>query len=1171
MAGWPATLTKTVRGAFSAAAVPARSHRVVRAVTSLAAVLAAYAAYAMVAVPLIDPRVERTESVSLEQVAEPGSLQRYEAQLRRWFGPDSWVHDHPKLLESDRGMLLVRQYEPRPDGTIELRPFAMVVFPHEAARLDPARAGEALVLEAPRGVLRFEKGLDLRRAKVGPLKTGELLGPVTIRSDQQSPSPDDDLVLTTENVHLSSQRVWTTAMVRFRHGPHHGQGRELIIRLVPGQQDSASRSPVAVGGVGLIELVHDVQMHFQLKLDGLLPGPTAKAAAGPPVAAGAAAAAAAGPTTAAAGRPGNASAVTAPPPPVEITSRGPFRFDLRSYEATFEDQVDVMRLHPTGQSDHLSCELLTIQFVPRGPSKPDRSPAAHRAARPASPSGAAAPAPTAASTAADAASSAAGAGSDVAASPDGNGSLRALGALEPRRLTARGNPVIVRAASVGASAQCQQLEYDIPSGKVTLIDRERVMLRYRTHEVHAPRVTYRPDRSGGLGLLDATGPGRIVGALPGQSGRFEARWQKYLQLRPHEGRQLLALVGQVQLDHGTAGRLSADEVWLWLLESLDSGSSTAARRSQSPLGSSRLSPDRMLATGSVRIDSPRISGETERFEVWFFPPVGNVAGGNDAGGEVAGGEVAGGDAGGGNVIGHSLEPGAGELVDRHDSADPGAGGFTDPRRRGGALHPDERFPGPMRPVSRTAPTERSSHLVVSGKLLRINVRLIPWSWAVSDLHVSEDARLVETRTARPEDVPLAIDGDVIDARAADGPDARLAIAGRPARLRARGMSLSGARVNMTRRDNRVWIDGPGKMTVPWSGRLQSLDVAGAGRPTPPGALPHADPSAAASAAAAAAAAPALRTLGGGESIEVTWQGGMAFDGTTIRFTDRVEARGQTLRLKTEELAVRLAQRIDFSAPPKLGDRVQPGQLICRHGAWMLVQSYDEQGLASVMQLETQDLSLDQRSGDVSAAGPGWLRAVHRGGSERTQMITTAAPPAAAGSMSPAAMPSAAARLSYLHVQFARGITGNLHQRQLAFADQVHALYGPVDDWDQSLAVDAAGRLPPGVVAIRCDELIVAQSPTARRGEPPGSELTALGSAVAEGAAFTARAHRMAYAEAKDLLILEGSGREPARLWRHAAGQGPTADAEAQRILYWPRTQRLEADGFRSLQIDRLGR
>ena len=75
-----------------------------------------------------------------------------------------------------------------------------------------------------------------------------------------------------------------------------------------------------------------------------------------------------------------------------------------------------------------------------------------------------------------------------------------------------------------------------------------------------------------------------------------------------------------------------------------------------------------------------------------------------------------------------------------------------------------------------------------------------------------------------------------------------------------------------------------------------------------------------------------------------------------------------------------------------------------------------------------------------------------------------------------------------------------------------------------------------------------------------SSLEALGNTVVEGTTFTARGNRITYAEAKDLLILEGDGRNDAELFRQLQPGAPRDHHAAQEILYWPKTKQFRIIG-----------
>jgi hypothetical protein len=80
-----------------------------------------------------------------------------------------------------------------------------------------------------------------------------------------------------------------------------------------------------------------------------------------------------------------------------------------------------------------------------------------------------------------------------------------------------------------------------------------------------------------------------------------------------------------------------------------------------------------------------------------------------------------------------------------------------------------------------------------------------------------------------------------------------------------------------------------------------------------------------------------------------------------------------------------------------------------------------------------------------------------------------------------------------------------------------------------------------------------------------TEFHALDNVNAEGTNFFARCARLSYSQAKDQLIFEGDGRSDAELYRQD-GTGRTADPfKAQKIIYFPKTKQVNADGFHSFE------
>jgi hypothetical protein len=179
-------------------------------------------------------------------------------------------------------------------------------------------------------------------------------------------------------------------------------------------------------------------------------------------------------------------------------------------------------------------------------------------------------------------------------------------------------------------------------------------------------------------------------------------------------------------------------------------------------------------------------------------------------------------------------------------------------------------------------------------------------------------------------------------------------------------------------------------------------------------------------------------------------------------------------------------------------------------------------------------------------------------------------PNAAGAHSPSE------RLSYLHVTFERDLKGNINRREITFADQCRATFGPVDDWQGKIDPDDFASFAPGSVVMKCDQLTVRETPAARTTDRGAMEMEAVGGTVVEGqmepqqGAFTAHSHRLTYAEAKDLLVLEGDGRSDAELYRQLKPGTPATKLTARKIMYWQQSNRAEVDDARYIDLNLPG-
>ncbi len=316
---------------------------------------------------------------------------------------------------------------------------------------------------------------------------------------------------------------------------------------------------------------------------------------------------------------------------------------------------------------------------------------------------------------------------------------------------------------------------------------------------------------------------------------------------------------------------------------------------------------------------------------------------------------------------------------------------------------------------------------------------------------------------------------------------------------------------------------------------------------------------------------------------------MNFDGLTAIYERMVLAQTEHQWLRTEYLAVTLKRRIDFGAgPPAEGSGASNSEVDhvdCRGGVLLETRDFDERGLTAIDQMQLNTLAVNQTNGAIDGQGPGWINRVSRGepaagaaeptaGANKAGANKASVNKAATIEGVPGAKPAGPAaakenRLTYLHVTFERGLTGNINRREVTFSDQVRTVYGPVLNWQEKLDGDNMSSLGPEGIVMNCQQMTVREMPAAIRGERGTMELEAIGNTLVEGKTFTAHAHRMTYAQAKDLLVFEGDGRSDAELYRQIAVGLPMTKAAVRKIMYWRTVNRAKVDDARHLDLGNI--
>ena len=270
--------------------------------------------------------------------------------------------------------------------------------------------------------------------------------------------------------------------------------------------------------------------------------------------------------------------------------------------ATFRDQVNVLRSHPDGPSDRLTCDLLSVFFA-RPPQTGAGQPGHPLAGR--------------------------------GASPKGKSSTPGFD-LQPARFEAQGSPAVLTVPMDRLEARAERLQYNLHDGQVYLEDHQEAALRKDRDEIHTPSLRYvpgPPDHKNMFQLL-AGGPGWLRGEMSDRPGQqLEARWKERLEVRPQQQYQVISLTGGASLSFQAMGQLDAREIHFRLREvpptatpdanSVGWTSESVRQTADGPGGPSHkgeasFQPDQLFAVGNVFGNSPQFSCKAEeRLDVWF--------------------------------------------------------------------------------------------------------------------------------------------------------------------------------------------------------------------------------------------------------------------------------------------------------------------------------------------------------------------------------------------------------------------------------------------------------------------------------------------------------------------------------------------------------------------------
>ena len=704
-----------------------------------------------------------------------------------------------------------------------------------------------------------------------------------------------------------------------------------------------------------------------------------------------------------------------------------------------------------------------------------------------------------------------------------------LGKLEPAVIVAEGHPVVMTSPAKNMQARGDRIQIALREQRVRISGGSDAMLVSDGNILQAPVIDYQHparDETTTIGRFRATGPGTLhyVSDPKSPEKALQAEWQTSVQLGREKGQPVLALDGRPKIAFGASGAMTADQIRMYMRELEGEGTEGIAigGKSGDTKSKLRLAPDRLIATGRVEIDSPQFIGHTQQLSAAFrVQPEAAIAA---VAGAVGGGKAdkAAASSGGGLFPGM---PGTG-------APDTGA-----PQQKY-SIDADQIRLDVLMKGQTAVPTGLAceGHIVLREQSQTVADQL-PMEIRGGQLTVDHLDTKTPHVTLRGADAPVGKDADGSTSKVG-GPQPGRQLA----QLAGRGVTVLTDVVELDGKENRLWSDGPGKAT------MQVTRGFGGNAATPGAPVP----------------------------LDLQWDGGLRFDGSTITFERDVSVAGMEGKLHCDQLSVKL------SAPIKFGEKfdqanINPNEIECRGQVTIENVTRDTGGVASHELMQLARLTINQQTGAISGDGPGIIRSTRFGTNMGALAGQPGAPPKAA-----AVAPANAAgnKLYFLRVDFQRGLDGNMYTRELSFHNRVRTVYGPVDSWEQELDMTRPETLPPDSITMSCEELRLNEDAVAVRAMPTPTDgskrpmgpiqMQAQGDVRIQGQVpsqgeFIVQADRASYDKAKETFILEGNSLTPAKLWRRSGG-GNAPPTEARKIRYIRTTGDIRVDEIKYFEF-----
>ena len=677
------------------------------------------------------------------------------------------------------------------------------------------------------------------------------------------------------------------------------------------------------------------------------------------------------------------------------------------------------------------------------------------------------------------------------------------------RVIARGKPAVIKLPSKLATAKGTFLQYDIKTRKVHLKDPNKVSLDDAQHSMSASEIQYTLGENGRVGTGWAIGGGQIRKAPDAKQDGFIATWQSEMNIRPHDGKIAVSLYDGANIRVGKTDSFSSNELHFWLHQIQQKKNPYAdlqldgAKQSKNRY---KYFPAQLLATGNVTLNSAQAVGTIQTLKV-FWPELSaqqtDDSQPNDSANELFANQE--------------------NRQSTQSKAQPkGVFQLAKSKKKSPAAKQIRRWK-----IDGNAAT---IHLLDKKHLKQL----------VCNGGVKIEEQLLDTlgnplKDLTLEEESLQISGKELTVKPTTDPDLfEISVSGSPAKIDGRGQTATGTLIMLDQPSNEMHIPGAGQLVLQQRIKRQKSRTFQA-KQTP-------------------------------QKTTITWNDNLLFDGVTASFNGNIEVDGFTtdqngdthkINAKTDKMLVRFDRKIDFQKISKLRDRngntntnqrqpsgkISPQFEACElAGRSVIVNQTLSPGgrLKSVERLELENVAINYRTGKIVSPSSGKIQSTRIDDSANAAHIQYRKP----------------GQISFFEINFDGGVEGNLFERDLEFKRNVRTIYGPVPNWQTKL--DLTGPITdPNSIAISCDALRLGQW---KSGPDKGKvEINAAGNTIIVGANFKSNANSVRYVQAKDLMILQGTSRNKAKLWYTPTVNASNQYAEATQVRYWRSSGQVQAD------------